>query len=351
MFVLFTFYPRLLLQRFGDQYVVQDSTQAAEQLRIETSSGEQMRRFDVTIAGELNLDLILYGVPEEIPRERELLVNDMNLTLGSSSAIVAHNLASLGSRVGFVSCIGDDALGEMALQRLAAAGVDVSRVVVLPGRKTGLTVILQRGSWRNMVTYPGTIFDLRREHLDIEYLTSAQHFHLSSFYLQSGLQADVPELFKQLKAKGLTISFDCNDDPEDRWEGGIREALRYVDVFLPNEREAKRFSGADDVQAAAAELARIVRLVVVKLGADGAMACRGDQQWASPAFKVEVVDPVGAGDSFDAGFLHEYLRGADVSTSLAAGNVAGALSVTRAGGTEAFRDQVHRERFVAEHRG
>src|SRR5256885_16718605 len=100
-----------------------------------------MPRFDVTIAGELNLDLILYGVPEEIPRERELLASDLNLTLGSSSAIVAHNLSSLGSRVGFVSCVGSDSFGELAVSRLAAAGVDVSKGSVLPNRKTGLTVI------------------------------------------------------------------------------------------------------------------------------------------------------------------------------------------------------------------
>ena len=66
-----------------------------------------MSRFDVTIAGELNLDLILYGLPEQLPPERELLADRMMLTLGSSSAIVAHNLAALGSRVGFQSRIGD----------------------------------------------------------------------------------------------------------------------------------------------------------------------------------------------------------------------------------------------------
>jgi sugar/nucleoside kinase (ribokinase family) len=95
--------------------------------------------------------------------------------------------------------------------------------VLLPGRKTGLTAIMQRDSWRNILTYPGTIFDLRKENLDLEYLASAQHFHLSSFYLQRGLQDDVPELLKELKEAGLTISLDCNDDPEDRWEDGIRE--------------------------------------------------------------------------------------------------------------------------------
>src|ERR1700676_5566004 len=103
-----------------------------------------MPRFDVTIAGEINLDLILYGVPEELPRERELLADRMMLTLGGSSAIMAHNLASLGTRVGFQSRIGDDRLGELALQPLQQSGADVSQVRLTHGEvKTGITVILQ----------------------------------------------------------------------------------------------------------------------------------------------------------------------------------------------------------------
>src|SRR5689334_5929164 len=117
-----------------------------------------MPHFDITIAGELNLDLILYGVPEQLPPERELLADSMMLTLGSSSAIVAHNLASLGSRVGFQSRIGDDSLGKIALDRLQLSGVDVSRVRIVPGATTtGLTVILHHGAWRNILTYMGTI--------------------------------------------------------------------------------------------------------------------------------------------------------------------------------------------------
>lgn len=309
-----------------------------------------MRRFDVTIAGELNLDLILYGVPEEIPRERELLASDLNLTLGSSSAIVAHNLSSLGSRVGFASCVGSDSFGELAMARLSAAQVDVSKVSILPGRKTGLTVIMHRDSWRNMLTYPGTISDLRIEDLDLEYLASARHFHLSSFYLQRGLQADIPALLKNMKSAGLTTSLDCNDDPDDQWEGGIRDALRYVDIFFPNAREAMHITKARDAQSAAKDLVQIVPLVVVKTGAEGAIARRGEETWSSPALKLQVVDPVGAGDSFNAGFLHEYLEGSGVQTCLAAGNLAGALSVTRAGGTEAFHDQQHREQFLRQRR-
>jgi sugar/nucleoside kinase (ribokinase family) len=308
-----------------------------------------MQRFDVTIAGELNLDLILYGVPEEVPRERELLVSDLNLTLGSSSAIVAHNLASLGNRVGFISCIGTDQFGEVALARLSAAGVDVSKVSILEGRKTGLTVIMQREHWRNMLTYAGTMFDLNLERINFEYVASARHFHLSSFYLHRGLKADVPELFRRLKAKGLTVSFDCNDDPDDRFEG-LREAVKHVDVFLPNAREAMRMTGAKTVQEAVEQLVEFVPLVVVKLGPEGALARQGREEWFHPALKIDVIDPVGAGDSFDAGFLHEWIRGSDIRTCLASGNLAGALSVTRAGGTEAFRDVEYRERFFGEHR-
>lgn len=307
-----------------------------------------MPRFDVTIAGELNLDLILYGLPEQLPPERELLADRMMLTLGSSSAIVAHNLAALGSRVGFQSRIGDDPLGQIALDRLQQGGVDVSLVRRVPGSTTtGLTVLLHHESWRNILTYPGTIAETCWQDLDLDYLADSRHFHFSSFYLQRGLGPRVGELFQLLKAKGLTISLDTNDDPDDQWGGGLHEVLRYVDVFLPNEREACKAAGTndEDLEAAIHKLSQLVPLVVVKLGRKGARAQRGTERFTSPSQEVVAVDSIGAGDSFDAGFLHEYVRGSDLPTCLASGNRAGAFSTTRPGGTEAFRDAAHRKRF------
>jgi sugar/nucleoside kinase (ribokinase family) len=307
-------------------------------------------RFDVTIAGELNLDLILYGLPAELPPEREILADRMMLTLGGSSTIVAHNLAALGSRVGFISRVGDDPPGEIALQGLSAGGVDIGKVRrVAGGTKTGLTVILQRKGWRNMVTYAGTIFDLNFEDLDFRYLTDSRHFHFSSFYLQRGLRDRAGEIFQKIKAAGLTISLDTNDDPDDLWQRGLRECLSYVDIFLPNAREARQIAGTQDLQAALSLLAGAVPLVVVKNGIEGAIAKRGSQTFSSPAIKVESVDAVGAGDSFDAGFLFEYLRGSDLPTCLTMGNLAGAFSTTRAGGTEAFADREYKEEFFRGH--
>ncbi len=307
-----------------------------------------MPLFDVTIAGELNLDLILYGLPEQLAPERELLADRMMLTLGSSSAIVAHNLAALGSRVGFQSRIGDDPLGQIALDRLQQSGVDISRVRRVPGATTtGLTVILHHEAWRNILTYSGTIAETCWEDLDLNYLADSRHFHFSSYYLQRALRPRVGELFQLLKSKGLTISLDTNDDPDNQWEGGLHEVLRHVDVFLPNEREACKAAATndDDLEAAVHKLSELVPLVVVKLGPKGALAQKGPERFESASKEVIPVDTVGAGDSFDAGFLHEYLKGSDLPTCLASGNKAGALSTTRPGGTEAFRDAAHQQEF------
>ncbi|HVR24793.1 MAG TPA: hypothetical protein VMU26_15885 [Candidatus Polarisedimenticolia bacterium] len=113
-----------------------------------------MPRFDVTIAGEVNLDLILHGVPEELPREREQLADKMMLTLAGSSAILAHNLAALGSRVGVQTRIADDNFGKITLHpsQQKQSGVDVSRVRCTHSAvKRGTAMILQRKRWRNIV--------------------------------------------------------------------------------------------------------------------------------------------------------------------------------------------------------
>jgi sugar/nucleoside kinase (ribokinase family) len=306
-----------------------------------------MPRFDVTIAGELNLDLILYGLPEQLQPERELLADRMMLTLGSSSAIVAHNLSALGSQVGFQSRIGDDSMGQIALDRLKQGNVDVSKVRIVSGSTTtGLTVILHHEHWRNILTYSGTIAELTWQDLDLDYLADSHHFHLSSLYLHKSLRPRVAELFRFLKSRGLTISLDTNDDPEDRWDGDLHELLRQVDVFLPNEREASKAAGTEDLEDAITTLSRLAPLVVVKLGRKGALAQRGSERFVAPVSEVVPIDTVGAGDSFDAGFLHEYVRGSDLNQCLASGNAAGALSTTRPGGTEAFRDAAHRQAFL-----
>ena len=307
-----------------------------------------MSKLDIAIVGEINLDLILYGLPQDMPTERELLATDFSITLGSSSAILAHNLAALGVSVGFVTRVGDDSFGALAMERLGERGVDLARVA--HGIKSGVTVILPHGAQRHILTFPGTISELRFEEIDLDYIASARHFHMSSLFLQRELLPHVPELFRRMKSAGLTTSLDTNDDPDDRWDRALlEEVLRHVDILLPNEREAMKMSQADDVETALLRLAEKVGTVVVKRGSSGAIAIRQGQRFSAPAVPVKIVDSIGAGDSFDAGFLHQFLRGADLTTCLTYGNLCGAFSAGACGGTEAFRDTKQMSEFFLEH--
>jgi sugar/nucleoside kinase (ribokinase family) len=304
---------------------------------------------DVCVVGEINPDLILYGLPNELKAEQEILIDGFQLTLGSSSAIFAHNLSTLGTRVGMNSKIGGDPLGKMALDLLAISGVDVSHVSRASRTPTGLTVILAHPGKRFILTYPGAMFELSYVDLDFDYILSSRHLHLSSFFLHRALRPKIGELFRQAKSKGLTTSLDTNDDPENQWGEDLLEVLHFVDIFFPNEREAKKIARTDDLSQAIEKLAQLCPTVAVKLGAAGALLRVGAREWRSAALQVKPIDAVGAGDSFDAGFVHRFLEGSPLEECLMYANIAGAFSTTREGGTEAFRDRENMTRFFRDH--
>jgi len=302
---------------------------------------------EVCVVGELNLDLILYGLPKDLAVDRELLASGMSVTLGSSSAIFAHNLCALGTQVGFISKIGSDVLGKMAAERLTTAGVDTTGIKQTTGKtSTGLTVVLPHTQHRYILTYPGTMFEMQYSDIDMDYVRAARHVHLSSFFLHRALRPRILNLFQQAKAAGLTTSLDTNDDPENLWEQDLLEVLKYVDIFLPNDREAKKIARTEDLSRALNLLAGLSKVVVVKRGSGSAICRSGDEQWSLAPPSVEVVDDIGAGDSFDAGFIHLYLLGARLEDCLAFANIAAAYSVTKEGGTEAFRDRNALSSFV-----
>lgn len=307
-------------------------------------------RFAITLVGEVNLDLILYGLPRELPVEREILGTDFQVTLGGSSAILAHNMAVIGASVGFITCVGTDALGKLSLERLAESGVDLSRVLnATSGTGTGVTLLLPHGRERHILTYLGTMAELTCDDLDVEYLASGRHFHLSSLFLQTGLHAGLPSLLAELKSRGLTVSLDTNDDPADQWGGILDEILPLVNILLPNEDELLRIAKTTSLEEALAKIGAIVPLIVVKRGMRGALVHERNVSSEVAPLTVVAVDTIGAGDSFNAGFLTAYLQGKSSVFCAAAGNVTGALSTLRSGGTEAFRDPQLRDDFLRQH--
>ncbi|MCS6963787.1 carbohydrate kinase family protein [Thermoflexus sp.] len=288
-------------------------------------------KYDILVAGEINPDLILSGDVEPAFGQAEKIVEAATLTVGSSSVIFACGAARLGLRVGFIGKCGDDFFGRFMLEEMQRRGVDVSPVMIDPRLSTGLTVILNRGEDRAMLTFPGAIGALRADEVSDDLLRRARHLHVASYFLQDALRPGLPELFRRARALGLTTSLDTNYDPAERWEGVV-DLLPLTDVFLPNAAEARALTGEAEVEAAARALAKAARIVAVKLGAAGAMAVQGEQVVYVPSIPVKVVDTVGAGDNFDAGFLYGFLMGWPLERALRLGTVCGALSTQAAGG-------------------
>jgi sugar/nucleoside kinase (ribokinase family) len=302
------------------------------------------RPFDILVAGEINPDLILAG--DVIPEfgQVEKLVDSASLAIGSSSAIFACGAARLGLRVAFIGVCGDDVFGHFMVDEMQKRGVNVSNVIIHPDGQTGLSVILTKTADRAILTYVGLMSALQVGEIPDSLLNQARHLHVASYFLQTKLQPDLATLFRRAHSLGLTTSLDTNYDPSEKWLG-FDELLSVTNVFLPNEAEAKSLTGVGNVEEAADRLGRKVEMAAIKLGAEGALGVRQSQKVRVPSIPVKVVDTVGAGDSFDAGFIYGYLQGWSLEKSLRLGVVCGALSTQQAGGTTAqpTLDEAYRE--------
>jgi sugar/nucleoside kinase (ribokinase family) len=292
---------------------------------------------DLFVVGDCNPDLVLRGRDVEPAfGQVERVVEDAELTVGGSGAIAACGAARLGLRTTLTSMVGDDPLGRFMLSALGERGVDASGIVVRPQARTGISVVLVRGSDRAILTALGTISELTAELVDRQILRAARHTHVSSYFLQHGLRPGLAGLLREARRAGASTSIDPNWDPRQEWDGGLLDLLGETTILFVNAEEARRIAVVADVEEAAHALSRDGSvLVVVKLGAEGALALDGDHIVRSAAVAVEQVDSVGAGDSFDAGFLAGYLAGRPTEESLRLANACGALSMRAAGGTGA----------------
>jgi len=288
--------------------------------------------FDILVAGEINPDLILSGnvVPEF--GQVEKLVDTAALTIGSSSAIFACGAARLGLKVAFIGVCGDDVFGRFMLDEMSSRNVDVSNVIIRSDGQTGLSVILNHRSDRAILTHSGLIAELGASDIPDDLLCRARHLHVASYFLQTKLQRELSSLFQRSHSFGLTTSLDTNYDPSEQWVG-FDELLSVTDIFLPNEKEAISLSGAENMDEAVERLGSKVGALIIKLGAAGAIGVRGKKRVRVDSIPVNIIDTVGAGDSFDAGFLYGYLNDWELENSLRLACVCGALSTQQAGGT------------------
>jgi len=299
-----------------------------------------MKKFDVSVIGELNIDIILNGNDSLPAIGKEILAKQMNVTLGSSAAIFASNLSSLGAKVSFLGKLGKDVFGDMVLKTLEHKGVDTASIQQHDDLRTGATVVLNFGEDRAMITHPGAMEHLSAEDIDWNIVKHSSHLHFSSFFIQKGIQKDIGKIFSEAKKHGLTTSFDMQWDPAEKWEIQLKDILPHVDIFLPNEAELLHITNCSSIHEAVAQIQPFSNIIVVKQGKTGSTVFTRGASFFKPAFlNTDVIDAIGAGDSFNAGFVYKYIQKRPLEDCQEFGNVIGAVSTTAPGGTNAFSDK------------
>lgn len=297
-----------------------------------------MNEYDIIALGELNVDLLLNNIAGFPEIGKEIIAENMSLSLGSSTAIFAANASSLGSKVAFLGTIGKDNFGRFIRKSLQDCNVDTSFLIEIENVPTGITVILNYGNDRANVTYPGTMNHLGVDLIEKKTINKAKHIHISSIYLQKKLLEDLYSIVKIIKDQGKTISIDTQWDPSEKWDFDYKKILPMVDVFMPNEQELMCLTGKNNIEDAIEEVRAYINIMAVKMGTKGSIVIAKDgYRKELPSFlNDKVVDAIGAGDSFNSGFLSSFVKGKDLQYCQWLGNLAGAINTTGIGGTSAF---------------
>lgn len=312
-----------------------------------------MKTFDIIALGELNVDLILNQIEGYPEVGKEKFAKQMTLTLGSSTAIFAANAAALGARVAFSGMIGTDLFGDLVERSLSQKKVDTRYLIRTPKYATGATICMSYNEDRANLTYQGAMDVMSLQDINPAIFKETKHIHISSIFMQSGLKRDLMHILHLAQENGVTTSLDTQWDPTEEWDLNYQTVLPLVSVFMPNEKELCALTHSDTLEGAVSKIQPYIQVAIIKQGCRGSLLLTQDGQRVQiPAMlNDQVVDAIGAGDSFNAGFISRYVQGASLTECQQYGNMTGAVNTTAAGGTGAFTSREEVERIAAERFG
>jgi len=300
------------------------------------------------VIGDLNVDVIVSGAPQLPVLGHEIPCDDIQTVMGGAASIFACRLAQLGGNVDIFGKVGNDANGSIVSRSFRLSGVGIDKVQVLDSLKTGITISLTYPENRALITYVESIDNLTESDVSPELFRGYSHLHVSSIYILRKMLSSFSWVFSAAKKQGLTTSLDTNADPLNKYEH-VDEILSYVDIFLPNDKEAKAITGANSVYSALEKLSEKVPVVAIKRGEKGAIGRHNNKTVTVKPLNIKPVDTTGAGDSFDAGFIYCFLhknRGFKASMEFA--NALGALSCLYIGGAEQRITEADVHNFVGQ---
>jgi sugar/nucleoside kinase (ribokinase family) len=298
-----------------------------------------VKKFDIATIADLGVDISLYDKNMEIVfGQSERLVSGATLEMGGSCSIFAVQCAKLGLKTTVMGVMGNDIFGDFILEKLNKYKIDTNCIRKNAHVNTGIGVALCNDNDRAILTNLGATGLIKKEDVPMQNIRQSACLHIGSYFLNKGVRPHLKDIAKSARENGVVVSLDPNWDVDGRWDLMDDELADYVDIFLPNETELRRIFGEDDLDRALEMAANRFKVVALKMGQKGAIVKSGNLCFKADSLDVPYKESIGAGDSFDGGFMFGYLRGALLDTCLKMGVICGSLNTTCFGGTEGQPD-------------
>jgi sugar/nucleoside kinase (ribokinase family) len=302
---------------------------------------------DVLCAGIVVADHVCTPV-SHLPAAGELVLAErILLTIGGCAANVAVDLAKMGLAPAVVGRVGGDVFGRVVADMLRDAGVDVSALQVSPGCDTSQTLIVNvAGQDRRFIHTFGANADFTAA--DVVPDTRCEVLYLGGYFIMDRVRADeVARVFAQARERGIRTVLDVVTPGPGEYLSRLEPVLPHVDVFLPNDHEARLITGLADAVAQAERFRAMgVRTAIITMGERGSVLVGEGARLRAEAYRMSFVDGTGGGDAFAAGYIAGMLRGWGPQECLRIGSAVGASCVRAIGTTTGVFTQDECEAFL-----
>ena len=290
---------------------------------------------DVICLGQFTADVVVSPVNSFPDKGRTILVDNISLHNGGCACNTAVALAKLGIPTGVIGKIGCDPFGDFLIDLMNNVGLDTSAMIRDPSVNTSATaVLIDADGERSFLHYTGGNALFSEDDINYEVIKTAKILHIAATSLVPGLDGEpMARVLARAQEMGVATCLDTAWDAEGRWMELVEPSLSHLDMFVPSIEEARMLTGKDEP----AEIAEVflkygIETVVIKLGAKGCYLHTVDTKLAVPAFEVsEIVDTLGAGDSFAAGYLAGIVSGWRAEKACRLANAVGACCVSAPG--------------------
>jgi len=281
--------------------------------------------FDVLALGAANTDFFFYVNKLPNPDE-EVAASSLDKGLGGSAANFAVGCSKLNLKTRFFGCIGIDKEGNDLMQEFSKAGVDASLVKRIDSRTGRFIALIDKGGNKLMAAFPGSSNLLDESMVEKELLKSTGLVHITSLSSETAFKA-LLKAKQMAKENGKLVSIDPGYILAEKGLSGLRDLLEGIDFLFPSKLGLEKLTGKKTVKEGCKKLAPLVKTIAVTLGKEGCFVCSGSKSFQVKPPKAKVVNSVGAGDAFAAGFIYGQLRGKPVEECAALANIAACFSL------------------------